>query len=300
MASFNGAAWIAEQVASILAQQRVAVALFVSDDGSTDGTQALLASLAAQDARIRWSANPAPQGRAAANFFHLIRTVDVAGFDHVAYADQDDVWLPGKLALQAAQLAAHGADGVSSDVTAFWASGRQHLLRKSTPQRRYDFLFETPGPGCSMLITPRLFERLRALLADRGSAASQAGYHDWLTYAVARASGWRWHIGSEPTLLYRQHAANEVGMNRGPAAVLRRALRHVDGSYGRDCRRLLSVARECARLGGPPMPDLSAWDILRHGRRRGLHRFVMAAMFPLGLRTVTRAERRVRASKIDR
>jgi hypothetical protein len=32
------------------------------------------------------------------------------------------------------------------------------------------------------------------------------------------------------------------------------------------------------------MPNLTALDILRHGRRRGWHRFIMALMFPFGLR----------------
>jgi rhamnosyltransferase len=284
LASFNGEAWIEQQIDSVLSQCGVEIRLFVSDDGSTDSTQAIVSRIATYDARVRWSQNPHALGHAAANFFHMIRSLDLGGFDYIAFADQDDVWLPGKLKLQVRQLIAHDADGTSSDVIAFWPTGCAFNVRKSYPQRRYDFVFESPGPGCTMLITPRLLARLRALLLDRTSPARSVGFHDWLIYAVARASGWKWHIGNQPTVLYRQHEANEFGANRGLAAAARRARRYLLGAYVRDCRAVLGVSQQCALLGGAGIPPLSVVDILLHGRRRWIHRLVMAAMFPAGVR----------------
>jgi len=283
MATFNGEAWIRDQIESILSQRAVNVRLFVSDDGSTDSTRAVLGQLAATDARIGWSQNPRPMGCGAANFFHMVRTLNLGDFDYIAFSDQDDIWLPGKLASQVDQLQTCGADGTSSDVIAFWSTGRAFYLKKSYPQRLYDYVFESPGPGCTMLITPRLFEKLRWLLLDQTSPASNVGFHDWLIYAVARASGWKWLIAGQPTVLYRQHQANEFGANRGLAAIERRLRRYLSGAYARDCRAILSVAGQCAGTSGAVIRALSLEDILLHGRRRPLHRFVIAAMFPTGL-----------------
>ena len=284
MASLNGSRWIREQIDSILAQCEVRVELFVSDDGSTDATPQLLNEIASTDRRVHWSTNPSPKGYAAANFFHMIRTLDLTRFDYTAFADQDDIWLPGKLAQQIGQLTVEGADGASSDVIAYWSSGRSFYFKKSYPQRKYDFIFETPGPGCTMLLTPRLLARMRLLLLDPVSPASRVGYHDWLIYAVARASGWRWHIADKPTILYRQHAYNEVGVNRGVAAAAARLRRYITGNYAKDCRAILAVAIDCAERAGTNMSPLSVKDIFQHGRRRWIQRMLMAVMFPFGIR----------------
>jgi rhamnosyltransferase len=284
MATLNGEKWICDQIDTILSQLDVSVELFLSDDGSTDGTVGLVRRLAISDARIHLTINPQPRGYAAANFFYMVRTLDLTSFDLVAFTDQDDLWFCWKLAKQAEQLRAHGADGVSSDVIAYWSSNNKaHYIRKATPQRRFDFVFESPGPGCTMVITPRLLKRFRERLNDRNSRASQVGYHDWLVYAVARASGWVWHIGSEPTLLYIQHETNELGANRGILAVCRRLVHYSRGRFASDCRAILSVAQECAAIECRELPGLRPIDILRDGRRQGWHRFLVALLFPFGL-----------------
>ena len=283
MASFNGSEWLTEQVQSILCQVDVSVNLFVSDDGSTDGTLEMVAGLAAVDSRVHVSSNSDPRGYAAANFFHMIESLDLVAFDAIAFADQDDIWFTNKLIGQFGELQSHGADGVSSDVIARWASGREFYVRKSTPQRRFDYIFESPGPGCSMLITPRLFMRLRGRLRDANSPARSVGFHDWLTYAVARGSGWKWHIADRPTLVYRQHDSNEFGVNYGGAALLRRLARYASGRFARDCQAVLRVVAECAAFDGRRVARVSVLDILREGRRRLIHRVIVAMLFPGGL-----------------
>ncbi len=214
LATFNGRAFLAEQLDSIFAQRDVDVDVVVSDDTSTDGTWEYLQERAATEPRLTLLPQVRSDG-AAANFYRLLADVDTA--DPVAFADQDDIWHLDKLASQVAVLAA-GADGVSSDVTAFDAAGGRMLIRKSYPQRAFDYLCESPGPGCSQLLSPRLAALVRAQLAGDGPAAAMDS-HDWLVYGVCRAAGWRWVIQNRPTLEYRQHDANAVGANRGLAAM---------------------------------------------------------------------------------
>ena len=214
LATYNGRAFLAEQLDSILGQLDVTVRVVVSDDTSTDGTWEYLQERAAGEPRLTLLPQVRSRG-AAANFYRLL--ADVETEDPVAFADQDDIWHLDKLASQVAVLEA-GADGVSSDVTAFDAAGARMLIRKSYPQRTFDYLCESPGPGCSQLLSRRLADLVRAQLAGDGPAAAMDS-HDWLVYGVCRSAGWRWVIQNRPTLEYRQHDANAVGANRGLAAM---------------------------------------------------------------------------------
>ena len=105
LATFNGARWLDEQLDSIIAQQGAQVTILAADDGSTDGTAALVERRTAA-----WLAAPvlAPSGHqlgAAGNFLRLLREAPLTGFDFVALADQDDIWLPGRLARAVQHLA---------------------------------------------------------------------------------------------------------------------------------------------------------------------------------------------------
>lgn len=214
LATYNGAAFLQEQVESILAQEDIDLRLVVSDDGSTDGTAAWLAELAEHDARVTVLPKQPPSGGAAPNFYRLLRDAEIRDGELIAFSDQDDIWLPRKLATQAGLLGEQGADVVSGSVLAFDAGGGEHLVKKDYPQRRFDWLTESPGPGCSFLMTPRFVELARRVL-DEVPEAHTAEFHDSLLYAIGRARGWRWHIGGEPLLRYRQHDSNVLGANQG-------------------------------------------------------------------------------------
>lgn len=99
LTTFNGAAFLDEQLQSIALQTQRPSELVVGDDGSTDGTLACLARFAA-DAPfpVRVHVNAQRLGYAA-NF--LAGTQRTTG-DLIAFCDQDDLWHPEKLAAQSA------------------------------------------------------------------------------------------------------------------------------------------------------------------------------------------------------
>lgn len=221
LATHNGRRWLPQQLASILGQTGVSVRVVAMDDASTDGTSEWLAEHAALDPRLTVIPDGPGGGGAAANFARIIRQADLHDGELVALSDQDDVWVPGKLERHSKLLRDHGVDGVSSNVTSFSPDGRRRLIRKSFPQRRFDYLLESPGPGSTFLMTPRLVAVVRDVLANQPLAAS-VDYHDWLIYAVARASGLQWHIDSASTVDYRQHDDNAMGANIGARPALSR------------------------------------------------------------------------------
>jgi rhamnosyltransferase len=213
LATHNGVRWLDEQVASILNQEGVSVRIVALDDGSTDGTVQWLADFAAREPRLTVLTDDGTAGSAAANFYRLIVAAPQRDGELVAFSDQDDIWRAGKLARHAALLAS-GVDGVSSSVMSFDSRGRTSLVRKDYPQRRFDFLLESPGPGCSFLISSRL-AALAAEVLVRDENARAVEFHDSLVYAIARGHGFTWHIDGEPSVNYRQHDANVMGSNVG-------------------------------------------------------------------------------------
>jgi rhamnosyltransferase len=296
LATLNGQPFLADQIRSVLEQRDVDVSVVVSDDGSNDGTWEYLNELAASDPRIHLLEQIAPSGSHAANFYRLLRDADLTDVDAIAFCDQDDLWLPGRLADSAAIIMNNRADGVSSDVEAFDESGEVHLVKKSYPQRRYDFLFESPGPGATMTLSPRLARLVREELESPDSSANQMEFHDWLVYGICRAHNWPWVIRDVVTVRYRQHANNALGANHGvdqgrrrlalirqgwhrqQAVTLARVARDVDPVHrdqwdkilalleSRQLRQRLSLARRSAQL-----------------RRRPRDRWVMAVLIVAGL-----------------
>jgi rhamnosyltransferase len=229
LAAYNGMRWLPEQLDSILAQSSVDVTVFVSVDQSTDGTEQWIDQRALSDERVIVLPHGQRFGGAAPNFFRLVRELDFSGFDYVSFADQDDCWFASKLAQADEVLRRTGADAYSSNVIAYWPSGRRMLIDKAQPQRKWDFLFESAGPGCTYVMKTRFIQALQTGLHERWGEMQRVWLHDWFIYAFARANGYRWIIDARPSMLYRQHAANQVGVNSGWQAFKYRASKVMSG-----------------------------------------------------------------------
>ena len=166
------------------------------------------------------SANSWGAGR---NFFLLLRDSNVSACRYVSFADQDDIWFSEKLTRAQQTHCAQQADGYSSNVTAFWANGKTRLIQKAQAQRQWDFLFEAAGPGCTYVITTKLALALQSTVTNQWQNVATIALHDWLTYAYARANGYKWIIDEKPSVNYRQHESNQVGANFGRHAFFHRA-----------------------------------------------------------------------------
>ncbi|MDH0101601.1 glycosyltransferase [Stutzerimonas stutzeri] len=220
LAAFNGMRWLETQVVSILGQQGVAVVVYISVDQSTDETLTWCQDLASKDPRVIVLPYTGERfGGAAKNFFRLIRDVDFRSFDYVAYADQDDIYCDNKYRAAHEAILKNRCAAYSSNVTAVWPDGRRVLIVKSQPQRKYDFLFEAGGPGCSYVLRVNDALEFKNFLLVNWSAANEVSLHDWLTYAWFRSSGRMWFIDERSYMLYRQHGGNQLGVNHGAASI---------------------------------------------------------------------------------
>lgn len=242
LAAYNGMRWINEQLLSILAQRGVEVVVYISVDSSIDGSLTWCQDLARREPRVIVLPDAGERfGGAAKNFFRLIRDVDFSEFDYITYADQDDVYLEDKYRAAHEIIVARGCSGYSSNATAYWPDGRQVLLVKSQPQRKYDFLFEAGGPGCSYVLRVPDALKFKQFLIENWQAVNNVGLHDWLTYAWFRSTGKSWVIDERSYILYRQHGGNQIGANDGLSGIKSRLKLMTTGWYRNEIMKISNL-----------------------------------------------------------
>lgn len=235
LATYNGAAYCETQLTSILWQRGVDVHVYARDDGSTDATPAILRDWVARyPNRITIIDNlGVSTGSANGNFFALLRAIDPERHDYIAFADQDDVWTPDKLAHATVRLAQEGAEGYSSDLIAYNAAvGSAWMLHKAGQPADLDYLFQGASAGCTYVLTRRAATVAVAVMAEAPAFCNDPS-HDWIMYAICRSRGLKWVRDSAAEILYRQHGGNQYGAKRGTRELLSK-LQVMRSSWYRD------------------------------------------------------------------
>lgn len=282
MCTYNGDAYIAEQLASLAAQRNVEVSLWVSDDGSESRFPELLRTQAARlGLDLRQIYNGPRQGFAA-NFLSLLLREEIRA-DCYAFADQDDIWLPDKLERAVAALSAgDGRPSLYCSRTTIVGADGTPLHHSPLRQRAPAFanaLVESLAGGNTMVLN----EAARQLLQKAGMHAVAA--HDWWAYQLISGCGGRVIYDPRPGLLYRQHGGNLIGSRRGLRARLERLQQLLHGRLAQwnalntaallEVRELLTAENQTilerfirARQRGGPMAALALWraGVWRHNR----------------------------------
>jgi glycosyltransferase involved in cell wall biosynthesis len=203
MASFNGGKYIREQIDSILAQLGAEDELVISDGGSSDDTVELIRRYRDPRVKLLQSDKRLPP---IDNFEASLRA---ATGRFIVLADQDDVWLPGRVA--AAVSALESVDMVVCDCVVVDAHGTVlhpsfFAVRKSGPGLVRNFL-RNSYLGCCMAFTIEV--RDRALPIPRS-----VGMHDiWL--GMVAELFYRPVFLDTPFVKYRRHSGATSIVLRG-------------------------------------------------------------------------------------
>jgi glycosyltransferase involved in cell wall biosynthesis len=191
--------YVALAVRSILGQTLRELELIVVDDGSRDGTPAILAAV--PDPRLVVLRNDPPLGLSAS----LNAGLERASGAYVARMDADDVALPRRLELQAARLRqAREVGALGSGVAEIDAElrlGRVHLLPGGPVVTRWRSLFGTPFYHPSVMLDRALLER-HGLRYETSYEAGEPEDYELFLRLLEHAEG---DNLPEPLLLYRLH-----------------------------------------------------------------------------------------------
>ena len=196
MATYNGAPFLREQIDSILAQLGPDDELLVADDASGDETVAILKSYGKALSLVATDR----AGGVVANFGRVLRR---ATGDIVFLADQDDVWLPGRLKRMRDELV--DCDLVMTNAWVVDASlGRTTLTVfdqvRMAPGAFRNWTGRSSFVGCCMAFRRQILQRALPLPA-------MTPWHDWLLGLLASVTG-RVRFLHEPLMLYRRHDTN--------------------------------------------------------------------------------------------
>lgn len=217
---YNSSQFLIDQVDSIMKQEGVSVHLYLSDDLSSDNTIKLMYQIKnTYKSSITILKNQTKFGKAGKHFYHLIKKVPLSSYDYLALSDHDDIWQRDKL-LCAINILNNDFHGYSSSFIALYGNNIEKYVNKAYPQKKYDFLFESPGPGSTFVLKKELARDLQKFISK--SNVDNFIYHDWLIYAFARSRDFKWYIDPRPSIFYRQHRQNEFGVNLGLKAYCKR------------------------------------------------------------------------------
>ena len=243
LAAYNGEKYIYRQIKSILNQSLSLVDILINIDKSQDDTVNIVKKLSEKYPQIQIFESNKKFGSSASNFLYMFKNADFSKCNYVALSDQDDIWNKDKLE-NAVKKIKLGFSGYSSNVEAFWEKGKAKKVLKSQEQTKYDFLFESAGPGCTFVLTQELALNFQKFIINNESFVMQMKhYHDWLIYAFARANNYKWFIDDYFSLRYRQHSNNDIGVNIGLKAFFKRSILVINGEGIDQTLRLIKLLK---------------------------------------------------------
>ena len=230
LCTLHGQHYLEEQLQSVSRQTFSDWEVFASDDGSEDDTRALLLHYQAMWPHGKLTIHSGPAEGFAANFLSLICNAGIKA-DYYAFADQDDVWEPNKLERAVAWL-----NTVPKDVPALYGS-RTLLVDANNQVLGLSPLFCKPPCFANALMqniaggnTMVFNNAARSLLQGAGDKIDVV-VHDWWLYLVVSGCGGRVFYDAHPTVRYRQHDQNAVGLDTGWRARVRRIQLSFNGRF---------------------------------------------------------------------
>jgi len=243
LTTYNGSKYIAKQLDSIIAQKNVKVKFFISDDLSTDNTLELVKKIIPKNQLIILK-NNSKFGAPGLNFFSLIDRVEQDEFDYYAFSDQDDVWEYNKLIEGISLMNKTNSEAYSSGFHLFYEDkGINKFTSKNPTQKLFDYLFSSPGPGCTFILKNKSYNYLRLAYIKNKDTFNRCEYHDWAIYAFFRAKKFNWVIDNRSFIKYRQHEFNDTGANYGLLAIYKRLLKFKDGTYENQIKNIVLLTK---------------------------------------------------------
>lgn len=205
MSTYNGEKYLKQQLDSILSQTYPDICVLIRDDGSTDGTVAILQQYADEYENITFYTGK--NIGVIQSFFDLLRASDDTA-DFYGFADQDDVWMPEKIERAVEKLKLKNVDVPLLYCSDTYITDEQlNVLKKDDKKPRPSWgnaLVQNICTGCTAVIN----KKLRDIVKE--TKPQNIVMHDWWLYLTAELYG-EVVYDKEAYIKYRQHGNNAYG-----------------------------------------------------------------------------------------
>lgn len=221
LCTHQGQRFLEEQLESFLNQSHTNWHIWASDDASDDQTKKILLKFQKKNGIERLSLLAGPSTGFCANFLSLTCNADIKA-DFYAYSDQDDYWKSDKL-----ERAIKFLESIPSSKPALYCT-RTELVDENGKHIGFSPLFTKPASFKNALMqnvgggNTMVFNEAARLLLIQAGVGVQVVTHDWWAYQLISGAGGFVFYDSYPSLFYRQHESNLVGMNATWVARLKR------------------------------------------------------------------------------
>lgn len=197
IATYNGEKYFRQQLESILLQLSPDDEVIISDDGSKDGTLALIESF--RDPRVHVYQNTGVHGFVG-NFNNAFQHVKG---DYIFLSDQDDVWMPNKVdtvmkyLTNGVDLVTHNAELVDGEGMGLGSDYFSHLHNKTG---FWANLWKTRFLGCCMCFNRKVLDKCMPMPLD------VKGHDYWIGMLALKHFNVRFI--EDKLLCYRRHGGN--------------------------------------------------------------------------------------------
>jgi glycosyltransferase involved in cell wall biosynthesis len=299
LCTYNGGAFLPEQLRSLAEQTVLPGELVVFDDGSTDQTIETLRRFAQGNPgfEVRIEVNDSRLGPAA-NFERAIRA---CRGEIIALCDQDDQWMPEKLQTIGGEFARNPELGLVFSDAEICDEGHQslgyrlwqsvglvgNLRRKLDRGRAFEVILrQNVVTGATMAFAARL----RELVLPIDPLWMHDGWIALLIAAVAPVSAI-----PRPLVRYRQHAGQSIGAMRRSLYQQYLNAKKMDGPwFGRQADLYDAARRRLSEASGvrPGAIELLGQKVRHFRRRSAIHRRGVTRILPSTIEFVTLRYRR--------
>jgi glycosyltransferase involved in cell wall biosynthesis len=243
MATYNGERFLTDQLDSILCQTYPNLELIIIDDGSTDGTLALLHRYATQNERIRVIQNETNLGY----IRNFEKGMGLATGTFIALSDQDDIWHENKIQILLDEIG--DSDVVFADSRLIDDQNRpigtnfSDIRQLQTFTSGLSFVIGNTVSGHNMLIR-------RELIAQCLPFPTVLPHDHWLCFVAT----FRGPVRFIPQVLvdYRQHTENVFGITRDVNGVRRPRRRKTSTERNAEARERIQLLADKCPAGHQP------------------------------------------------
>ena len=222
MSTYNGEAYLQQQIDSILAQEGdFELKLLVRDDGSKNGTLDILKKYE-KEGSLSWYHGK--NIRTAKSFLNLLKTCEES--DYYAFSDQDDYWFPDKIQKGLEDLEGREKPAIYFSNAALVESDLREMgkmvYRRIPENNVYNVLCAPNVLGCTMI-----FNHSMAQLIRQYPEPKRLIMHDAYLAAVCMVLRGEIIYDHRPGLKYRQHGNNVLGIKNKKVEIIRQRISEI-------------------------------------------------------------------------